>query len=260
MKLNNNMKIIVSLAVTLSFTMAAFGQTDSTHVHDSLSKGFTNKAEAKNQQVNGLNDGKWVEYYEIKKGVETPVKGLHSADFYRLTVYRGGKPFGKVRTYFKSGELEGENMYVNGRPNGVAKVYYKSGQVAVETPYTDGKINGVRKMYTASGQLMVADTVLNGKEHGIIKLYYAGGNIKTECPFTNDKSNNQEKIRFDSLGIHLFESDADISGMNIVNGQLSGTLKQYYESGVLKSEAPFKQDVMVGKYKEYDENGNEAKQ
>jgi hypothetical protein len=46
------MKPFLILILSLSFTISAIGQQDS---------GFTNKAEAKNEMVNGMKEGKWVE-------------------------------------------------------------------------------------------------------------------------------------------------------------------------------------------------------
>jgi len=51
------MKAFTILILFFCFALAAIGQSD---YPDS---GFTNKLEAKNQLVNGLKEGKWVEIF-----------------------------------------------------------------------------------------------------------------------------------------------------------------------------------------------------
>jgi antitoxin component YwqK of YwqJK toxin-antitoxin module len=92
--------------VLLSFSLAAgaVGQIIP-------SMGFTNKEEAKNLRVNGKKEGKWVEYFDLKKGVEIETKNKN-APIYRLTVYKAGKPNGIVREYYRNGELCNETLYL----------------------------------------------------------------------------------------------------------------------------------------------------
>jgi len=59
--------------------------------------GFTDKAEAKNELIAGVKEGKWVEYFDNswKAVSDTAV-----ADNYLLTEYRAGKPFGIDKASF----------------------------------------------------------------------------------------------------------------------------------------------------------------
>ena len=59
------MKYFLALILSLSFSLAVFAQADS---------GFTNKAEATNQMVNGLKEGKWLQYFKTKDGLEVETK------------------------------------------------------------------------------------------------------------------------------------------------------------------------------------------
>ena len=45
---------------------------------------------------------------------------------------------GKVKTYYKSGELKYTVNYVDGLKQGEAKVYYESGELASKEYYVDG--------------------------------------------------------------------------------------------------------------------------
>jgi antitoxin component YwqK of YwqJK toxin-antitoxin module len=99
------MKTFLILFLSFSITVNAMGQI-------LPSTGFTNKAEATNQKINGLKEGKWIEYFELKNGAKVETKNKN-APIYRLTVYRGGKPDGVVREYYKNGELCNETLYLS---------------------------------------------------------------------------------------------------------------------------------------------------
>jgi len=209
---------------------------------DSL--GFTNKAEAKNPKVNGLKEGKWIEYFKQKNDSEVATKHKH-APFYYLTIYKDGKPYGMVREYYKSGKLKLTMPYVNGKQNGLAKGYYENGTLFCEIPLTDSKINGVRKVYTAKGMLMLIDTIANNKENGIIKLYDTSEILEVEVLFTKTKSDSGGTINMPLVNTRLF------------NTQIIAE-RTYYKDGKLKSETTYSEGIATIS-KNYGENGNESK-
>lgn len=104
--------------------------------------GFTNKADAKNLLLNGLKEGKWVEYYANTGDTTQP--------FYQLTYYHLGKPYGIVRYYYNDGIMYLEVPFKKGKENGISKEYNWYGAVIREMPYLDGKRNGIEKLYKAS--------------------------------------------------------------------------------------------------------------
>ncbi len=87
--------------------------------------GFTNKAEAKNVTINGLKDGKWMEYYnlETKTSNSNPYEttiNVPTADtnamYYDLGVYKAGKLNGVVRYYEnKSNKYMFWHYFINGK-------------------------------------------------------------------------------------------------------------------------------------------------
>jgi antitoxin component YwqK of YwqJK toxin-antitoxin module len=90
-------------------------------------QGFTNKAEAKNELVNGVKEGKWVEYL-----VPCPDGMMITNDttmyfFCKLTFYKTGKPQGIVREYYKNGKLFSATAYTNGKA-GVSIFYDENGK------------------------------------------------------------------------------------------------------------------------------------
>ena len=140
------------------------------------SNGFTNKAEATNLTVNGLKEGKWVEWYDKKNGIVTDTL---TADFYNLTIYKADKPFGMVRRYNKLGRIMEEDPWGDAGLNGIKKEYFASGKLHSETPYSKGKINGTKKIYYESGALYREAPFDQGKPSGLEKYYYQSGKLKS---------------------------------------------------------------------------------
>jgi antitoxin component YwqK of YwqJK toxin-antitoxin module len=114
----------MGMRTTLILLLLFGGQTD---CPDS---GFTNKAEAKNLMVNGLKEGKWVEYLDSAK-VEiegillmTPTNDTN-APYYSLSVYKKGNLYGIAREYYKGGSLKGAFHFTNGNANGINRYITK---------------------------------------------------------------------------------------------------------------------------------------
>ncbi len=213
------MKPFLILILSFTFSITAFAQQDSL--------GFTNKAEAENKMVNGLQEGKWV----IRQSIFNQVPGGSDSagvnDGYALVIFKHGKPYGIERVYSSSGKLQMEYCYKNGRLNGMRKTYYSEyGKTATEASFLNGKLNGVEKDYYISGALQAEYHFVNDTANGLNKGYYESGALKWEATF--------------------------------VRGEETGIKKEYYENGKLKAETKYSHGV-AGKTKNYNGNGNEIK-
>ncbi|NNM94370.1 MAG: hypothetical protein HKL88_02775 [Bacteroidia bacterium] len=166
------MKNIV-LILSFSITLTVFGQA----YPDS---GFTNKAEAKNLVVNGMKEGKWIEY---KNEDWKSTKDTNSSN-YELIVYKADKPYGITRGYAKS-KLFYETPYIDGKANGLQKIFYEDGKVKVVFPCSEGKHNGLAKQYYESGKLEGEVLYTNGTINGEVKWYYENGKLQSEITYTN---------------------------------------------------------------------------
>ncbi len=239
--------------------------------------GFTNKAEATNKTVNGLKEGKWLQYIDIWGDTTTSAK---EAFGYGLIEYKLNKPFGVVRYYFASDTITGTNRgkFVYAVPaidltDVVKTYYYDSGKLHSETTYANGKKDGVEKKYFADGKIQEEAPYKNGLMNGTDKTYYENGKLSDEVPYINDTVNgacNSYSARGALLSqvpyIHNILNgvlkEYDTSGVltkevPYVNGKKNGVLKMYYFfSGKLQFEIPYTDDKLSGTPKHYDENGN----
>jgi antitoxin component YwqK of YwqJK toxin-antitoxin module len=231
-------------------------------------EGFTNKAEAANQLVSGLKEGKWIVYLDSSWLVTADT---NRAPYYRLVVYNAGNPVGIVRDFYKSGKLQELYFYTNGKENGEAKwyhedgtldqvgtyidgkrngtftIYYESGKLKSEIPYSDDNRNGLAKWYFESGVLQTEAPYINNQKNGIFKEYYDDGKLKQETPYTDDKINGVLKGYY-ADGTLMEEAP-------YINDKKNGLFKWYYANRKLKGETPYIDDKRNGSAKEYYENG-----
>jgi antitoxin component YwqK of YwqJK toxin-antitoxin module len=130
--------LVICSLITIHYSLLA--QQDS---------GFTNKAEAKNQMVDGKKEGKWVEYWEF--GEEPYITKDTTAPMYSLIFYKANRAYGISRCYLKSGKLLNEIHYTDNKDNYTVKVFYESGKLRGEAVYENSKQVGAAKNYDENG-------------------------------------------------------------------------------------------------------------
>ncbi|HTB32418.1 MAG TPA: hypothetical protein VK808_10355 [Bacteroidia bacterium] len=162
------MKKSLLIIISFGFALNAIGQ------QASYDEGFTNKAEAKNQLVNGVKDGKWVEY-DTCYGNNPNNDTIGEICGYKLTVYRDDKPVGVIREYSIDGKIKSEIPMKSGKENGTENRYYDSGKLHLETPYVNDKRNGTVKEYYENGKLKT-ETIYTNNKAGETKNYDENGN------------------------------------------------------------------------------------
>jgi antitoxin component YwqK of YwqJK toxin-antitoxin module len=160
------MKHFLILILSL-LTVTAFAQ-------EYPDSGFTNIAEAKNLTVNGLKEGKWIEY---KISYDD---GVTDTPSYRLEIFIKDTPVGMVRDYYLDNKLKGTVFCIHGKENGVAKTYYLNGKLESITPYIHGKINGTYKRFYDTGILWQDMPYTDNEINGTVKEYDKYGNIERE--------------------------------------------------------------------------------
>ena len=158
------MRLCLSILFLLFFSMTTIGQNP-------IDSGFTNKAEAKNQTVNGLKEGKWIEYFTVDH-IQT--KDTSSQTYSRLIIYKSGLQNGIAHEYYPTGELYSKTPYKNGEINGLVKWFYKSGKLEQETRFSNGKENGMDKVFYENGKVRSTTIYTNGVE-GKTKNYFENG-------------------------------------------------------------------------------------
>ncbi len=141
---------------TVTITLATFGY----FVLPAMAqKGFTSKAQAKNEMKNGVKNGNWLEYSD---GTGKVVPDT-SAPYYNLTVYKKGLKNGLENEFSKNGKLICSLPYKDDKLNGTAKYYDSKGKLTGETSFKDNNLNGVQKTYYESGKVKSQTTWTNNQ-------------------------------------------------------------------------------------------------
>lgn len=117
--------------------------------------------------VNGKKEGKWVEFVNYEDSI-TAIDS--NSAYFRLVVYKNGKPNGIIREYFYNGEPG--NFY---------------GSIYCESTYINGLENGIRSIYHMAGWLRYEIPISNNKENGLEKEYYENGNTRSETKYSYGK-------------------------------------------------------------------------
>jgi antitoxin component YwqK of YwqJK toxin-antitoxin module len=137
------MKELPLFILSLFFTLSAFGQQP-----EYPDSGFTNKAEAKNITVNGVQEGKWI-IYNISRIDSNKPDTLE----YLLAVLKNGRNFGVMRAYYMNGEIQSTVPYKDGLENGMVKEYYKDGKLKFSIQFINGN-GGAGTFYDEKGNII----------------------------------------------------------------------------------------------------------
>ncbi len=262
------------------------------HAQQDSDSGFTNKKEAENKMVNGVKEGKWIEYADAKWDFNSTKRYV----YYRLITYSHGKPIGLIRDYYKNGRLQMSGMYSSLSPSvkeGVFKYYYKNGKLQTyDSCYIKDDFNGIVRRYYKNGKLQFECPVQSCIANGIAKDYYKNGRLKCVSPFDGGILNGLQKVYYqdgkieyeipfvDSIlngYLNYYSMDGILIGEIYLKEGVSDTVKVHYENGGLKFVAhyidtfqnitgkkinwnkikAFNPLKITGTLKEYSENGNQ---
>jgi antitoxin component YwqK of YwqJK toxin-antitoxin module len=270
------MKNFLILSLTLSFATAAFAQADTTNA---------------NRTVNGLPDGKWIQYFNNWKGAEVGAYD-NKAPFYRISMYKAGKHIGTVKEYYRTGELWYEAFYNSDWTKVIQRDYYSNGKLIlrdsamddkgnekITTYHDDGKVDAkfiltINVLGDCKLDILDKDGDLSIEETGVIsseiqKYDETTGNLKMVRVFTYDQ-NKGEKFTLESnnrvwsllvkniksrLEKEYYDNGILKSETPYLEGIKHGVVKEYYKSGTIQSETTYSNRLLNGPAKKYDENG-----
>ena len=180
---------------------------------------------------------------------------------------RNGKPDGYWKSYYVTGIVKSEGKRTNFMLDSVWIFYDQTGDTLEKINYLYGKKNGYYYKYKkdpAYGIYVYSKELYAGdKREGTAYIYFPDGKIKQTINYRNGKKEGLSK-EYNQNGevVAIFEYSNDfLINREKINskdekGLRQGTWKEFYPSGAIKSECYYKNDLLHGYYKEYDEKGN----
>lgn len=131
--------------------------------------------------------------YYNKSWKVTPNKAF--ANYYRLALYPADSTAAKeFRTYYMSGELQGEGSFVvldrkddaKSQFAGTFTTYFKDGQVEQKKTYQAGLLSGEYTSYYNNGNVKEHFFMNQGKKMGVGASFTENGRVCTLTPYKND--------------------------------------------------------------------------
>ncbi len=179
---------------------------------------------------------------------------------------RNGKPDGYWKSYYVTGVLKSEGKRTSFLLDSMWIFYDQAGDTTEKISYLLGKRNGyylryqkdpVYGLYVHTSELYAGD-----KKEGVARIFYPDGKTRQTIPYINGRKDGLSR-EYDREGkiITLLEYNNDflISRERInqtdAAGQKQGEWLEFYPGGAIKTERNYRNDLLHGYYKEYDERG-----
>ena len=147
--------------------------------------------------------------------------------------------------YYSNGLLKGSGEYVKGNKQGKWKFYYPNGKLIQEGNYREDLPHGNWTWYYANGQLKAEEIYYRGKLQGDQYEYDSLGKILTKGQYIDDVKDGEW---FYDVGDHK-----EIG--RYLMGRREGEWIYYYDDKTIVFKGKFKDDLPVGKHKEWYGNG-----
>ena len=177
---------------------------------------------------------------------------------------REGKPNGYWKTYTENGTIKSEGNRKNFELDSIWKFYDGQGNLAFTFNYKQGKKNGPKNTYDTKEKFVsLSESYVNDVKNGNTTLYYKNGKVKEIIPFAGGKENGQGyELSADSTIITLttykmgFIQRSEKINRKDNKEWKQGMWKEFYPSGIIKTEVTYRDDKMDGYLKEYSPKGS----
>jgi uncharacterized protein len=180
-----------------------------------------------------------------------------------------GKPEGYWKTYYTTGVLKSEGNRKNFMLDSIWIFYNSTGDTINKINYLLGKKNGYYYEYFSDrskpeyvGKVMSKELYVNDKKEGLSWYYYEGGQVHETINYLNDQMEG-ESVEFDKSGLIItlkrYRKGLLVERQKInrkdENGEKSGEWIEFYSGTKIKSVSNYKEGLLDGYYKQYDELG-----
>jgi antitoxin component YwqK of YwqJK toxin-antitoxin module len=105
-------------------------------------------------------------------------KGKEATILTEITFKNDTIPHGYVRSYYKNGQLMGEELYKDGQQDGVTRQFNKDGKLIQTGWMKNGVLDSLGVIYYSDGQVKVKSFWYNGEQVGEQLYYYPNGTLE----------------------------------------------------------------------------------
>jgi uncharacterized protein len=177
-----------------------------------------------------------------------------------IGIIRDGKPDGYWQTYNENGILKSEGNRLNFELDGLWKFYDDTANLVMSIHYREGKKNGMRT--AISSEEIIEEEFKDDVKHGLSTVYFPNKRVKRTIIYENGLEHGLMKEYNDSgMLISLIEYRRGfIVNQEFINrydnlGRKNGLWKEFWPNGNLKKEYFWRNGVLHGYMKYYNEDG-----
>jgi antitoxin component YwqK of YwqJK toxin-antitoxin module len=184
---------------------------------------------------------------------------------------REGKPDGYWVTYYATGIKKSEGKRTNFLLDSIWTFYNNKGDTLQKISYMFGKKNGYHVLYSYEKQkegreygiIKSRELYVNDKREGISYYYYDDGSLKSEVSYVSGKRQGLSKEYTREGIVHslIYYHNGYLTDKEEINrtddlGNKQGVWKEFYPDGKVKKEVDYRDGMLDGLYKEFNEKGN----
>lgn len=160
------------------------------------------------------------------------------------------KPFnGKVKDFYKNGQIKLEGTIKNGEFIGTKKIYYENGQIEAIIKHDNSKISNYESYYE-NGQLhMKISFNKDSKPKGLTEVYYENGIKKFKANYSDNG------ILLDKNVVIYRNDGSEIINMIIENGVPDQEIQIKNKNGIKSFVASVKNGALDGEFQEFNSDG-----
>ena len=172
-----------------------------------------------------------------------------------LCTYANGERVGESKQFFDNGQLKLMATYVRDEPEGTMTYYYPSGKKEIEGTCVNGDRDGGWIYYNDDGSIQLqmlykqGEFVKDKKENGVFKEYFDDEQMKSEATWKNGKREGAFSEYFDNGHFVTKPMKLGPDGAEVADTE------RVLEGQTKKREGTYKNDMLEGDVKEFDEKG-----
>ncbi len=169
--------------------------------------------------------------------------------------FKDGKASGLAEQFYEDGTQRYRANYVNGEPEDTETFYFANGKKEIEGRYVNGDRDGKWLYYNNDGSVQMQVLYAQGKfvkqqyDNGTFKEYWDDQQLKSEYTYKNSKRNGPFTEWYDN------GKWADVPVSLGPDGMAKKDVERELKGQTKKREGNYKDDLLDGPVKEYDETG-----
>jgi antitoxin component YwqK of YwqJK toxin-antitoxin module len=200
----------------------------------------------------------------------------------KIEPFQKGELHGEVITYYPDGKVAEKENWANGILHGSSKIWFANGNLRTELEYVNGKAEGKMITYRPNGRKEYEGNVKNGERNGSWFHFNSDGSIHMKMLYRNGLL--KQEVRENGTFTELFPDERPRAEYTYKSGKKEGPFVEYHDNGkwvmkpvpaeqaatsadlqrelvgqTKKREGHYKNDLLEGEVKEYDERGKLVK-